>query len=277
MGVEHPWHTYMPWTYFPLFSLTPQTSESVIEERGWRYFPSSCSKQKIWVDERNIFFYLSYRLQLVSQMPGSGWAIWRTMESCHGWMEAHLTLWIGISTRRTFLEKSVGSYLPTLTGSIRLAMDREDSFANDRWEVSETTSSPSILPFPFHPPLSWWEEEEVALKEQMRIEQMTYFLRLHYACAHILDGRLLIGNKRCNWRWLKRNYRTKSILDVAKVLRADHLLRASGSVLQEVGQSISQSIILFICPSVSLPVISSVSQTFAQSVSHAVDQSFHQD
>ena len=91
---------------------------------------------------------------------------------------------------------------------------------------------------PFHPPLPWWEEEEVALKEQIRIEQMTYFLRLHYACAHILDGRLLIGNKRCNWRWLKRNYRTKSILDVAKVLRADHLLRASGSVLQEVSQSI---------------------------------------
>ena len=222
------------------------------------------------------FFYLSYRLQLVSQMPGSGWAIWRTTESCHGWMEAHLTLWIGISTRRTFLEKSVGSYLPTLTGSIRLAMDREDSFASDRWEVSETTSSPSILPFPFHPPLPWWEEEEAALKEQIRIEKMTYFLRLHYACAHILDGRLLIGNKRCNWRWLKRNYRTTSILDVAKVLRADHLLRASGSVLQEVGQSISQSIILFICPSVSLSVISSVSQTFAQSISHA-DQSFHQD
>lgn len=160
------------------------------------------------------------------------------MESCHGWMEAHLTLWIGISIRRTFLEKSVGSYLPTLTGSIRLAMDREDSFASDRWEVSGTTSSPSILPFPFHSPLPWWEEEKVALKEQIRIEQMTYFLRLHYACAHILDGRLLIGNKRCNWRWLKRNYRTTSILDVAKVLRADHLLRASGSVLQEVSQSI---------------------------------------
>lgn len=134
-----------------------------------------------------------------------------------------------------------------------------------------------ILPFPFHPPLPWWEEEEVALKEQIRIEQMTYFLRLHYACAHILDGRSLIGNKRCNWRWLKRNFFTTSIFDVAKVLRADHLLRASGSVLQEVGQSISQSIILFICPSVSLSVISSVSQTFTQSISHAVDQSFHQD
>ena len=56
MGIEHPWHTYMPWTYFPLFSLTPHTSESVTEERGWRYFPSSCSKPKIWVDERKIFF-----------------------------------------------------------------------------------------------------------------------------------------------------------------------------------------------------------------------------
>lgn len=139
-------HVHAMDLFSPVFAYT--THQWICYRGTWlKIVPEFLFKTKDMSDERNIFFYLAYRLQLVSQMPGSGWAIWRTMESCHGWMEAHLTLWIGISTRRTFLEKSVGSYLPTLTGSIRLAMDREDSFASDRWEVSETTSS-------FHPPLS---------------------------------------------------------------------------------------------------------------------------